>query len=275
MNHRVLIDFGSHSIKVYQYLSEAETLELVDTLTWRSLESFNSWELIHDFLSKVADLFPKSFYKIEAVGTAAVRRCEKMAQDVQRACSRYGIHFEVISQEKEAALIRSAFEGYSVKNIVNVGGGSIQIVNTHQSTPLLYSFGISDLVRQFKLDAENPLERQRGECIDFLTNKILKMDGSFVYSGGEYSYLARCGVVLDDKKCWTEEFQKLVDRFDKMRMSEIVQLSPYDPQWMLGSIASNSIVEVLLEKSKQEYFYASDLNIAHGLCKSYLVGGRK
>lgn len=272
MNHRILIDFGSHSIKVYQYLSGAEALELVDTLTWRALENFNDWESIHHFLSKIVDSFPKSLYKIEAMGTAAVRRCGKMAQQVQQACSRYDIHFEIISQEKEADLIRAAFEGYAVKNVVNVGGGSIQIVSAHQSTPTLYSFGISDLVRQFSLDAESPLERQRTKCLEFLNEKISTMEGSFVYSGGEFSYLTRCGVSMNGNQCLSSDFKKLVDQFSQMRMSEILQLSPYDPQWMLGAIASNSIVEVLLMKSLQEYFYASDLNIAHGLCKSYLGG---
>ena len=46
---------------------------------------------------------------------------------------------------------------------------------------------------------------------------------------------------------------------------ELKALSPFGPEWMLGAIASNTILAVLLLNSLQSEFIPSDVNIAHGL----------
>lgn len=149
--------------------------------------------------------------------------------------------------------------------IINAGGGGIQIIRPDKSF-FLVPFGISDLNRQFSLNSENPAERKSAACTSFIKENLPKDLGTFVYTGGEKTYLTKAGATLGDKgECLKEEFLRISRGILAKNAAEMEALSPFGKNWMLGAVASNCIVEAALEASGTNAFYPSDRNIAHGL----------
>lgn len=266
MKNQYVIDFGSRSVKLHQ-----TTGGLV------SLHSVHSWDPIVEGVSdnKVGGILDDLTRSVPdhagilVVGTAAARRDEKVANAIYSACDRIGLSYETITQKREAELIRQAFGEVLGFDIINVGGGSIQVVHDGGDVSLI-EFGISDLNKLFALDG--PLEqRDVSGARALLQGALPHRLGQFVYSGGERAYLNALGAELDDEgMCSADEFLRVTTPLANMSVEQLEALSPFDAGWMRGAIASNLIVEAALEVSGADVFIASDLNIADGIIQALM-----
>lgn len=262
-----ILDVGSHSLKLYKL---GATVELSETLTWDpwggDVEGHAPNTLLKDLLFRTQQRHPE--HQITAFGTEAMRRDGELARQVSASCGALGVPFRVISQDEEAALISAAFqaEGEYSHDIVNVGGGSIQMVLGASGIPQtwLLEFGIVDLNRGFNLLSE-PEARDVAGCREFVAASLPQDIRQFVYTGGELTYLRHFGVPLVDGYCDRYAFADLADRLEQLSVGELVHDSPFDPNWMKGAIASNCIVLALLDHAGLQRFVPSDLNIGHGL----------
>ena len=260
---RLILDLGTNSAKAY--LSDSEIIE-VDVITWSLLESHDS-EKIEPALTKLLKNHNPNGTNAIAIGTAAMRRNAELELQTQAICQKLGIKYQTLSQQEEANLIKQAVAietANSKLDIINVGGGSIQIIAAATDKLALLQFGISDLNRKFNL-TDSPSQRKIKECIHWLKEQLPSWIREFVYTGGEKTYLESIGVPLYDHRCHEEDFKLMSQKLEKMQMHEIEQLSPFDTKWMQGAIASNCIVISCLEISGAKQFTPNNLNIAHGL----------
>jgi hypothetical protein len=211
---------------------------------------------------------------VVAFGTAAMRTQIPLAAIVTERCEYHGVEFNVITQEHEARLIRDAATSSAEAvgmAVINAGGKSIQVVCA-DGTLRLYDFGIVDLNARFELTAA-PAQRRADECIRWLRGQLPDDIQSFMYTGGERTYLTRLGVPLTNGVCQKRDFVTLHSRLLALPVEELAELSPFDPAWMSGAIASNCIVLAIMATTALHEFLATDLNVAHGLMSSLLLEG--
>ena len=265
MKNKAIIDFGSRSIKVYQ-LSQ-QVVSNVLTHSWDPITRIPASEELDSILQVIKNSIDPNA-TISAIATEAARRSGSFRNSLKAACNRWNIEYKTITQQYEAELIRHAFSYQIVADekadIINVGGGSIQIVQSDNSFTLL-PFGISDLNAQFNL-AARPEERAYQESINFIIESLPHNLKCFIYTGGELTYLkAVGGKVAKSGRCFENEFKRISNKILKMEIGQMEKISPFDKGWMTGAVASNAIVEAFFKKSGSEYFYPSDQNISHGL----------
>lgn len=260
MDSQFVIDCGSRSIKLHEARPGVVTLRA--TRSWDPINDARTIERVDALLADLTKGLAVS--AIHVVGTAAARRDAGVAGAIELACRTRGWSYETLSQSSEADLILDAFGGPADRDIVNAGGGSIQIVRASGEAVLL-DFGISDLNARFGLGLE-PADRQLDAARAFVRRALPAMDRPFIYSGGELSYLRAVGATVgDDGSCSAVEFERVATLVDTTPNAELVQFSPFDPGWMRGAVASNAIVLACLEEAAIDHYFASDVNIADGI----------
>jgi len=263
MGTHFVIDCGSRSIKLHEAAPGA--VSLCATRSWDPINDARHAGRVGELLADLTrDLPTRS--GIHVVGTAAARRDPHVAEAIHAACAALGWSYETLSHEAEAALIREAFGGVAGCDIVNAGGGSIQIVTS--TGVALLPFGISDLNRDFGLNRD-AADRRVAAATAFVRDRLPRLDRPFIYSGGELSYLRALGAMLGDGGfCTAEEFSRVAAWVDGMATGELERYSPFDAGWCSGAVASNAIVRACLEQCGCGYYYASDVNIADGIISS-------
>jgi exopolyphosphatase/pppGpp-phosphohydrolase len=260
---RFVIDCGSRSIKLHS--ASPSGITLWATRSWDPIGDRRSARSIDALLSDLARFLPDSA-PVLVVGTAAARRSRQLARAIGSASSTHGWSYRTLSQQVEARLIRDAFVGHSGCDIVNAGGGSIQIVDSTGALSLL-DFGITDLNASFDLSG-GPAGRNIAAATAFIAGQLPNMRGAFIYSGGELSYLRAAGARLDEEgRCTAAEFLRVASRVDAMNAEQLRGVSPFDPGWSRGAVASNAIVRACLARSGSDFYYASDVNIADGIIR--------
>jgi exopolyphosphatase/pppGpp-phosphohydrolase len=267
MSSHLLLDLGSRSAKAYR----KDTTWVEDRqVTWSLLENDRGEsEIFRDLQSLVSSYQGRS--KISAIGTEAMRRNPKLAAVISNACKQLGIAYRTLSHKEEAELILKAIPDTAGRDLINVGGGSIQIISSQTAEMHLLCFGISDLNKHFALN-EAPCVRQIETCVAWIESQLPKLSSSFIYTGGEEKYLRHLGLQLPGGLCNREVFEDLASKMAELSVAELEALSPHDPKWMRGAVASNCIVRALLRRSAAKNFVPSDLNIAHGLMDAALIG---
>jgi hypothetical protein len=261
MSKQFVIDCGSRSIKLHEALPGR--VSLAATRSWDPITDAQNVERVGELLADLTRGLP-AVSTIHVVGTAAARRDVRVATAINEACSALGWTYETLSHQAEASLILDAFGGRSDCDIVNVGGGSIQIVRP-DGEPVLLPFGITDLNNRFGL-TRIPRLRRLAAAVDFIAGELPAMHRPFIYSGGELSYLVSLSADVDeDGRCAADEFLRIASVVDRMEIEELERKSPFDAGWIRGAVASNAIVKACLAKSGVDHYYASDFNIADGI----------
>ncbi|QIB42665.1 exopolyphosphatase [Streptomyces aureoverticillatus] len=263
-----ILDVGSHSLKLYRRLEKTQRIEtqLVETVTWEPMGGAEeaSAAVVENLVQNVRKSAPR--VPMTAFGTEAMRRNATLARLAEATFDQLDVRFQIISQETEAHLIRRAAMATGAaagQDIVNAGGGSIQIIRP-EGAPQLLRFGIVDLNEEFNL-LGSPAHRDLTGCTEFLTHSLPEAMGSFMYTGGELTYLRHFGVPVRGGRCARDAFTTLAHRLEGLTVDQLMRDSPYDPKWMKGAIASNRIVMALLDRSGADAFVPSDLNIGHGV----------
>jgi hypothetical protein len=260
MDSQFVIDCGSRSIKLHE--ARPGTVTLRATRSWDPINDARTVERVSELLADLTKGLAVS--AIHVVGTAAARRDAGVADAIAGACVTRGWTYETLSQDSEAGLILEAFGAPADRDIVNAGGGSIQIVRPDGDATLL-GFGISDLNARFGLGLE-PEQRQLQAAREFVRAALPAMERPFVYSGGELSYLRAIGAEVDaNGRCATEEFVRAAAVVDALPNPEMARLSPFDAGWIRGAVASNAIVLACLDHAGVDHYVASDTNIADGI----------
>lgn len=261
MNQRFVIDCGSRSIKLHA--ASPTGVSLQGTRSWDPIGDRNSVHGIGSLLEDLAAAMPARA-PVLVVGTAAARRSPRLAHAIGAACTARGWVYRTLSQRLEARLIRDAFPDRTC-DIVNAGGGSIQIVGSGGMS--LLPFGISDLNARFALAAA-PHRRDCAAAAAFVHRHLPALPGPFIYSGGELSYLRAAGAAVDpDGRCTAAEFLRVAAHVDAMDATALRTLSPFDPGWSRGAVASNAIVGACLARSGSGFYIASDVNIGDGIIR--------
>ena len=264
MGNHFVIDCGSRSIKLHE--ASGGAISLWATRSWDPINDARQAGRVGELLADLTREVP-AVSAIHVVGTAAARRDAGIAAAIDAACRALGWSYETLSQETEAALIRAAFSDRRDCDIVNAGGGSIQVVGADGAMTLL-PFGITDLNRDFGL-AQAPADRRTADATDFVLSHLPALARPFVYSGGELSYLRCIGAELGEAGyCAAVEFGRVAARVDAMDANELASVSPFDAGWSSGAIASNAIVRACLRAAGTGFYYASDINIADGIVAS-------
>ncbi|WP_163831186.1 Ppx/GppA phosphatase family protein [Spartinivicinus ruber] len=263
MQYRWIIDLGSHSAKLY-HLKSGELI-ICCLRSWQWIKNKYDSNTIYTQLSSLLTEFAVNGPTL-AIGTAALRNNQVLKKHAEQACKKLAIPLKVLSQQQEANLIGLACKHYGYNEnytIIDAGGGSIQLIQPDQGI-LFYSYGLNYLTQQFNLSTK-PENRNTKQCIDWLTSQLPKSINSFIYTGGEKRYLEHLGIPLIKDKCTKADFIELASQLVEKPLNELRQLSPFDPKWMDGAIASNCLIVALLNKCSEDFFMVNNLTIVDGL----------
>jgi hypothetical protein len=268
MKTHYVIDCGSRSIKLHEAGRGAVTLRV--TRSWDPINEGATTQRVGQLLRELTRDVPTAA-AIHVVGTAAARRDPRLATAIGNCCRTFGWSYETLSHTTEAELIVEAFGARCDCDVVNAGGGSIQIVRPDGAADLI-GFGISDLNRRFCLSGPAGGRRLEDAC-QFVRTALPPLYRPFVYSGGELSYLVAFGGKVDGEgRCEAREFFRLAAEVDAMEFERMEALSPFDRGWVRGAVASNAIVKAMLCASRVDHYYASDVNIADGIIAGIAAG---
>ncbi|OXM87233.1 hypothetical protein [Paenibacillus rigui] len=265
LKSQLILDLGSHSAKLYE---RQDQIQQLDVLTWELLEEGRNAPLLEEMLGSFIAPWKENAI-IEAIGTAAMRRSAAISTEISNACKSLGITYRTISQKEEAELLRKAVRESHIPqllDVMNVGGGSIQIIQPEAELPVLLPFGISDLNQTFHL-LDTPDQRKVEDCTEWVFRQLPESLQSFAYTGGEKTYIESFGIQLNHGYCSAVDFYKLSRELASLQLDELESRSPFDSKWMRGAVASNCIVIAALKRSRKDQFLPSDLNIAHGFLK--------
>ncbi|MEW9702729.1 hypothetical protein [Paenibacillus sp. SI8] len=270
--YKTILDLGSHSAKLFTRFDGK--VELMDVMTWELLEDTTDLKSIEVdlqiMLSKQnSTLQGKNGGAIEAIGTEAMRRSPVLSAYMSEMCRKLGIPYRTISQKEEADLLHKAIADSDIPDnldVINAGGGSIQIISKKDACQHLIPFGISDLNQSFDL-LESPEMRRVTECIEWVAARLPASLNQFAYTGGELTYLRHFSIELAGSFCKKSAFTALAEKLAVLELQKLEASSPFDPKWMRGAIASNCIVLAGLVRANTDTFMATDLNIAHGFLK--------
>ncbi|TXK84483.1 exopolyphosphatase [Paenibacillus sp. N3.4] len=272
-SNKLILDLGSHSAKVFRRCDNQ--IEQVDVATWELLESEVNLPDIEGklkYLLSTQSPFIEELEQgaIEAIGTEAMRRSPLLSEHMNEVCNNLRIAYRTISQKEEAELLMRTIADSDIPvelDVMNIGGGSIQIITRTSEVPYFLPFGISDLNQQFGL-LKAPNKRQVSLCVKWVTSRMPPSLNTFAYTGGEKTFLRHFNIELEeDLYCQRGDLIALTERLAGMEMTALEAQSPFDPHWMHGALASNCIVLAGLIRSGASRFMPSDLNIAHGFLK--------
>jgi exopolyphosphatase/pppGpp-phosphohydrolase len=261
----IIIHIGNRCVRIYRY---ARQLALVDTITWRPAgEPFSAARLL-DALPGVLERIRFGFPDADcvAIGTALMRSHPALAQVVSEICARYAARFEVLSPDREGELVRAAAvrAGFPPDvHVVTATGRGIQIVPPVGPVVSL-RFGMVDLNIRFELTRE-PAMRRVDECSAFVLSQLPTGFGPFAYTGGEATYLRHLEVPLPDGRCSRQDFESLARRLAVLTRRDLERLSPHEPAWMGGAVASNCVVVAMLRAAEAGDFIPSDLDVVEGM----------
>lgn len=251
----LVLDLGSHSAKLFERGPGGPKLRR--TSTWEILRRPDvtaDADFIDETIGALLDGSSPSD-RVTAVATAAFRRRSSLARAARAACDRRGIRLRILDHGSEGELLVDTIRGdeRTAGLIgVNIGGGSIQI-SAQDGEVTLLPFGALDLNDRFDLLGAPP-HRRLAECIAWLIDKLPGWEGEFAYLGEERTYLERFAVPLMDGWCSAEAFRAFASRLGGMSTQELRTSSPFDPQWMIGSIASNCLVLALFDVTRAHRF---------------------
>ncbi|MBE7653884.1 Ppx/GppA phosphatase family protein [Tenacibaculum finnmarkense] len=266
MTNICIIDIGSNTIKFHVKSNEDIHFKNSYNISWNILDRKRDDNYFDEILGKIKKIVT-DFDEIIAIGTEALRNNATLEKRIIKGFNELNISYKTITQEVEAELIKSAVykePAYKGLNIINVGGGSIQIIDTSDNI-FLFKFGISFLNSEFNLN-KTPSERKSDECIKWIENQLPELTNSFIYSGGEKKYLESMNIKLQQEGyCLQSDFKELHTSMLIKPIDDLKKHSPFDPDWMQGAIASNCIVLAIMNKSNSNTFLPSDLNISNGV----------
>jgi hypothetical protein len=267
MMHDFILDIGSRTIKLHGLNNTGEVVNL-HNITWDILSVAPAPDTITACIEQSLGALPSGGHRLKAIGTEAMRRNPELAQMVEDACLRLDINYSTISQELEAELISIAAQRHGISreyDVVNAGGGSIQVVRQRETELELLNMGITDLNKAFSLHAEPPQRDIQG-CIDWLATQITDRPRTIAYTGGERTYLDHFGVPIQSNgTCHQSDFEAFAREIGGQDNDWLIAHSPFDARWMTGAIASNCIVLAFMHAGRAKSFLPSDLNIGHGL----------
>lgn len=267
-----ILDIVSRTIKLHGLdISTGEVTNL-HNITWDILSISPSLETVTRCIEESLTPLGRSSGRLKAIGTEAMRRNSALADLVAEACSKLQIDYSTISQELEAEFISRAARRHGISDgydVVNAGGGSLQIVRLLEQQIRLMGIGITDLNLRFNLNSA-PHRREITNCVEWLEAQIKQRPRVIAYTGGERSYLEYFRVPLEpDGHCLYGNFEAFAQEIGQQPNDWLIKHSPFDPKWMTGAVASNCIVLAFMNSSGAEGFLPSDLNIGHGFLSSF------
>ena len=168
--------------------------------------------------------------------------------------------------------------------LVNIGGGSIELVVTYGKEAIErvnIGFGVSDIISEFpNINSEYSLvkiENLVEEIKRRLPNLQNKPKIAF-YTGGELTYMKLANYPLlkndlfeDEDHPYLIKFEDFKNKnkeiFEKISLKELESLMPENPKWMHGARASSAIAQAIFEKYGIEIIIPSDSNIINGIAR--------
>lgn len=183
------IDLGSNTLRIVQFDCQSKKRvnayeKIVRTAKDLHLTgeiSQSSQNAIFDALEEASKLFDFVHEKCFCVTTEAMRQARNAKAIIEHIAIRFGLHFEIISGEREAFLTSLAIENalqqhhfdHTTYALFDLGGGSTEItlclngVKKSQSFP----FGIVSTAEQFSLNLSKKVTELTAQVIPFLQNE--------------------------------------------------------------------------------------------------------
>ena len=195
------IDLGSNSFRVLEYdcathtiLNQFETVVgTADGLTKTGKISNEALQRIINAITLAKEKFNFDPTQVQAVTTAAMRNATNSQEILNSIQSQTGVHFKIIQGDEEARLTLLAMQ-YALKRekidssrfiLVDIGGGSTEIMISDQGTNTMKSFDLGIITLTQALNKEKAFE--------IFSNDVQKYIQSLKIDPNEFQLIATAG----------------------------------------------------------------------------------
>ncbi|KUK84043.1 MAG: Ppx/GppA phosphatase [Microgenomates bacterium 39_6] len=302
LNQFGIIDLGSSTVKLS--LCHVDENNITHTIYKKSITTnlaedfFETNQLqplaIERTVQAIIDLQSEALdhgiVEIKLVGTGVARKAKNLKKLKDKIKRETSLSLDVISSDDEGKLIYQAVVSSFTKYqddlvIANAGGGSMELVYGDGEDLKNHSFdvGISDLNEKF-INQYPVIDENFKKAYQYVKGKLEKEldvpEKKFlVYTGGELDYMLVTGFPLDDfshslahpKKISLADFKKHAQKMRQMKLVELQAFMPNNPNWMNGAVASNTIVEVLLDTLEINVAIPSNKNLNDGILQELIT----
>jgi exopolyphosphatase/guanosine-5'-triphosphate,3'-diphosphate pyrophosphatase len=234
-------------------------------------------------LKRILDIFiPLSqavTMNISILATSCSRDALNIDYISEYVSKRYGLIYNIISDNEEALLNGYAnldeFEELSRFLSFDIGGGSTEFTYIEQKqirTVKSIKLGIRRLHNHFKDD----IEGIRTEILRLLDTLRIEIEDEvqLIGIGGTVANITAISkglrrydsLEVHRSELHREQLEKYMDRFSKMRLDEIRELMPFEPQRAEIIITGILVILEIMNKYNKDSIFVSD----HGLMYGYL-----
>lgn len=291
---KILIDVGSSTVKVYEFLNEKLSLILQKSILFKNdfdpekgisqQSKQDLFELFKTIKSKNNEI------PIEVYATEIFRKISPSTKQefIKEVLNITGLNFNIISQEQESYYLTKALIDKCALSdpilIINIGGGSTELIVIKNQQVLEkhnINFGVGTIITQFP-DINNSLSIVPiTTVVDYVKELLPILENNpkiAFYTGGELNYMTlanyplKSNILFDDSDhpsvISLKDFQiKNKEVFEKITFKELEDLMPQNPKWMYGARTCCAIAQAICEKYLVTIIIPSNSNIINGVVR--------
>lgn len=292
--HKILIDVGSSTVKIYSLLRGE--LNLLETKSFNFKEGFDpssgisqkNKETLFSYINKIISEHKNSPIKIYA--TALFRKCSDVVKQalIDEFFIATGQYFNIIPHELEGHYLETALAGlYELESpllLINIGGGSTELIvleNNKVKERHNIDLGVMTVLKEFPQLNESVSPHKLNDVVEAIYKRLpqsaYKTDFA-IYNGGELTYMRVVKYNLTNNDIFTDanhpckisfdDFSKKNQEvFHLITLKQLEDLYPKDPMWMHGARACSAIAQAIAKKFTVQNIIPSDSNMAHGISR--------
>ena len=290
-----LVDAGSSSIKVYQYVGkEVKLLEKKSYVLHRLYSKEKKQDFVKEDMMVLFSVFDdlKTRYQLsksntKIYGTGYFRNIKNRMRFVKSFYEHVHLYFNIIDQDLETFYLERKLSSFSTQIgrtlIINIGGGSLELVMCKDGVVIdtkKIPFGVNSILKK-----EFPEINSTNDS-EFLSRVVASLEGrlpahedkfeNVIYTGGELTFMQRIGYPLKANELFEDanhpcmigisdyiKFNKSL--FDHFRVDDLLMKMPENPIWMMGARACSAIAQAICLHYGVKWIVPSDFNMIDGV----------
>lgn len=292
MEHSLLIDIGSSTIKIYEYDKKDLKLLIQRTLDFKSDFdpnkgiSVDKEKELFELIDSLKDSHKDSLIKIYATGIFRKLNDKTRKEFIDKFFLRTGLYFNIISQDLENFYLERALIGNCTLDepllLINIGGGSTELVVVYNEEAIErynLDFGVGKILNENPSINEKYSKVKLEELVNNLKQLLPDIQNKTriaFYSGGELTYMKLAKYKLIENDLFTDKNhpfyikkENFINRnkeiFEKISLEELENLMPENPKWMHGARPCSALAQAIVEKYNIEIIIPSDVNLINGV----------
>lgn len=293
-NQKNFVDVGSSTIKAYTCNNTQVELSVQRSIPFKNdfcpdagISDLNKKELF-EFFDALIEQNKEAKIKIYATGIFRKMTLPSKKKLIDEFFLRNGLFFNIIDHELESFYLETALIGKCILSepilLINIGGSSTELIVMYGKEAVErvnIDFGVDTILSKYPNINEEISGTALKEIVDYVKTILpdLKNNAKLsFYTGGELKYMRLTGYGLKNNNLFSDDdhpnliiskdfFEYNEKVFNEIKLQELKNLMPENPNWMCGARGCSAIVQSIIEKYGIETIIPSDSNLINGAAR--------